>query len=643
MGVIFSGDLLMGMNEDSRFEKDNFSPEQKKQNTYAAMEEINQKAMRILKEHGAKGIDEKDASFTSGLNYSQLKEQGQEQEQVKISLEEALLNKGLISQDQLQVALKQQKDSVEKKNLGEVLVELGFITETTMTEAFKESSGIATLDLKTTALDVDLIRKIPKSVASQYTLLPVSLDGDKLYIVTSDVYNIVAFDVIKRYFDKHVQVIAQYANDSQINNAIEQYYEYEMKIEGILKEIEAEIEKGSDLSTGEQGFLNPTVRLVDAVFFDAIRKGASDIHLEPENNFVRLRYRIDGQLRQILTFHKDYWSAIAVRIKIIASMNIAETRSPQDGRISYVVMGRTVDFRMSTQPTVHGENIVARILDKAKALVSLKDLGLSEYNVELLYRLLKRPEGIVIVTGPTGSGKTTTLYSILSYINSVDVNIMTLEDPVEYQLSLIRQSGVREGTGMNFADGIRSLMRQDPDIIFVGEVRDQDTASMTIRAAMTGHQVFTTLHTNDAVGAIPRLMDLGIKGSLLAGSIICMIAQRLARKLCSECKEEYTPNEQECKILGVDSQNPPTIYQHKGCPKCYDSGYKGRVAIMEILAVDDEIDDMISREASRKQILTYATEKGFVSMSQDGINKVLQGILDMDELISTIDMTKRMK
>ncbi|AIF80921.1 type II secretory pathway, ATPase PulE/Tfp pilus assembly pathway, ATPase PilB [endosymbiont of Acanthamoeba sp. UWC8] len=629
----------MSIGYDNHPDDEEFSPEQKKKNTYAAIEEINEKAMRILKEHGT-NIAESD-EFIPNLNYpdssdSNLKE-------VTISLEEALLSKGLISKDQLQVALKQQKEAKDKQDLGKTLIDLGFITETALAEVFAESSGIETLDLKAIALDVDLIRKIPKTIATQYKILPISLDGDKLHVVTTDVYNIVAFDQIKKFFDKRIQVVAQYANESQINDVIEQYYEYEMKVEGILKEIEAELEKGRNLSADDQGYLNPTVRLVDAILFDAIRRGASDIHLEPENNFVRLRYRIDGQLMQILTFHKEYWSAIAVRIKILSSMNIAETRSPQDGRISYVVMGRTVDFRVSTQPTVHGENIVARILDKAKALVSLKDLGLSEYNVELLYRLLKRPEGIIIVTGPTGSGKSTTLYSILSFINSINVNIMTLEDPVEYQLSLIRQSGVREGTGMNFADGIRSMMRQDPDIIFVGEVRDKDTASMTIRAAMTGHQVFTTLHTNDSVGAIPRLMDLGIKGSLLAGTIICMVAQRLARKLCIECKEEYSPNEFECKILGHSIENPPKLYKHKGCPKCYDSGYKGRVAIMEILAVDEEIDDMISREASRKQILSYAKENGFIAMAQDGINKVLEGTIDIDELISTVDMTERMK
>jgi type II secretory ATPase GspE/PulE/Tfp pilus assembly ATPase PilB-like protein len=384
------------------------------------------------------------------------------------------------------------------------------------------------------------------------------------------------------------------------------------------------------------------VRLVDALLVDAIKQGASDVHLEPEGNFVRLRYRIDGKLVQVRSFHKDYWPAIVVRIKIMSGMNIAETRNPQDGRTSYFVLGRDIDFRVATHPTIFGENIVMRILDKHKALMPLEYLGFSRQNDQLLRKLLKRPEGIIIVTGPTGSGKTTTLYSVLSFINSVDVNIMTLENPVEYQLPMLRQSDIKDEKGMDFVTGIKSLMRQDPDIIFVGEVRDEATANMAMRAAMTGHRVFTTLHTNDAIGAIPRLIDIGIPPHLLSGSLICIVAQRLMRKLCSKCKEGAPITPEEARVLGLDPNKPVTIYHAKGCETCLGTGYKGRIAAQEIFPVDKGLDELIATGATRKTMTAYALEKGFVPMIQDGIGKVLAGITDLDELIRTVDMTERL-
>jgi general secretion pathway protein E/type IV pilus assembly protein PilB len=328
-------------------------------------------------------------------------------------------------------------------------------------------------------------------------------------------------------------------------------------------------------------------------------------------------------------------------MKIISDMNITETRNPQDGRITMNVLGREVSFRVASQPTIHGENIVLRILDKQKALLPLEQLGFSETNIRLLHKALKRPEGVIIVTGPTGSGKSTTLYSILSYINTMDVNIMTLEDPVEYSLPIIRQSSIRENSGMDFASGVKSLMRQDPDIIFVGEVRDEATATMAIRAAMTGHQVFTSLHTNDAVGAIPRLIDIGVTSRMLAGSIIGIVAQRLARKLCGHCKKQRPANELECKILKVDINNPPLLYEANGCEKCEHTGYKGRIAMSEILILNDEIDELIYAGASKIKFAEAALRTEFIPMADDGLAKVLKGVTDMDELMSTIDLTKK--
>ncbi len=558
-------------------------------------------------------------------------------------MEELLLSKGLLSRDQLEVALKQQRESDLKRHLGEILVELGFITNTALSSVLTEATGIKSFDLNSATLDVGLVKKIPKNIALQHKIIPISLDGDCLSIATSDVYNILAFDQIKRYFHKNLIVTPLYADEAHIREAIDLYFEYEMSIEGILREIERESANNQRISGEEGGYINPTVRLVDAVLSDAIKRGASDIHFEPEQSFVRLRYRIDGVLIPMITFHKDYWPAIVVRIKIVGNMNIAETRNPQDGRISYNILGRFVDFRLASQPTVYGENIVARILDRNRALMQIDDLDMSEHNKRLLMRLLKRPEGIIIVTGPTGCGKTTTLYSVLSYLNKTDINIMTLEDPVEYQLPLIRQSGVREGTNMSFANGVRSMLRQDPDIIFVGEVRDSDTATMTMRASMTGHLVFTTLHTNDAYGVIPRLTDLGLQPALLSGTIICAIAQRLARRLCMACREQYTATNEECVVLGINPQKAPKLYRHTGCSICYHSGYKGRIAVHEILPIDSEIDDMIARSASRKEILGYAVEHGFIPMAEDGILKVLAGITDLEEIMGTVNLTHRMQ
>ncbi len=559
------------------------------------------------------------------------------------SLSGLLIEKKLISKDQLEVALKQQRNAEKREDLGVILVNMGFITETALASVLSEQSGIETFDFRGAALDPALIRKIPKDIATRDKIVPIELTANELKIATTDIYNIIAFDQIRRFFPKNIHIKPLYAHEIQIVDAISQYYEYEMSVDGILKEIESIYASSITISGEEEGYVNPTVRLVDAVLYDAIKLAASDVHFEPENDFVRLRYRIDGKLRQILTFHKDYWPPIVVRLKIMSDMNIAETRNPQDGRISYPVMGRMVDFRVATQPTIHGENLVARILDRNKSLIKLDNLGMSDHNLILLKRLIRRPEGVIIVTGPTGSGKTTTLYSILSHINSMELNIMTLEEPVEYQLSLIRQSGVREGSGLTFAEGIRSMMRQDPDIIFVGEIRDFDTAQMAIRAAMTGHQVFSTLHTNDSIGTIPRLMDLGLPGGVLAGSITGCLAQRLARRLCQACKEEYYPNAEECKILGISElDEPPRLFRHKGCDECFQTGYRGRIAIHEILPMSKEMDDIISRSGSRKEIYNCALSTGFISMADDGLKKVLAGITDLDELINTIDMTERL-
>lgn len=563
------------------------------------------------------------------------------EEKKPMRLGEKLIDLGLISADQLSIVLTEQKTS--KKLLGSILVEMGFMTESALAEVLAESSGTQKFDAKSIVLDSVVVRMITKDLALRYKIIPVGCENDTLHLAMADVYNVLAIDQVRRQVPKHLKIVPLFCTDTEILEMIDQYYDYEVSVDGILKEIETGIrEKSAKLDGRQEGYINPTVRLVDALLADSIKFGASDIHFEPEGSFLRLRYRIDGQMVQIRSFHRDYWSAMLVRIKIMAGMNIAETRNPQDGRISYNVLGREVDFRVATQPTVHGENVVMRLLDKAKSLVPLEDLGFSDHNVKILKILLKRPEGIIIVTGPTGSGKTTTLYSILGYINNIDTNIMTLEDPVEYQLPLIRQSNVREGSGMDFLSGIKSLMRQDPDIIFVGEVRDEDTALMAVRAALTGHQVYTTLHTNDAVGAIPRLGDIGVPGHLLAGSLIGVLAQRLVRRLCPNCKKPREATAEECRILGVDAAKPPTVYDPAGCGKCKNKGFKGRTAIVEILRIDKGMDELIASGATRNVMMEYLLKNGFVTMQEDGISKVLAGEVSVDGLMDTINMTDRL-
>jgi general secretion pathway protein E/type IV pilus assembly protein PilB len=557
----------------------------------------------------------------------------------KQRLGDKLIELGLISTDQLQIALLEQKTS--KKMLGSTLTDMGFLTESALAEVLAESSGAQKFDPRSAMLDVSITRRIPKEIALRHKVIPVAYENGEAQLAMADIYNVLAIDQVRRNFPRGTRIVPLFCTETEILELIDQYYDYEMSIDGILREIETGIRDNNRLDGRQEGYVNPTVRLVNAILVDAIKAGASDIHFEPEGAFVRLRYRMDGQMTQIRSFHRDYWSAVVVRIKIMGGMNIAESRNPQDGRISYNVLGREVDFRVATQPTVHGENIVMRLLDKTKSLVPLENLGFSKHNIKLLKRLLKRPEGIIIVTGPTGSGKTTTLYSVLGYINSIDVNIMTLEDPVEYQLPLIRQTSVREGS-IDFLHGIKSLMRQDPDIIFVGEVRDEETALMAIRAALTGHQVYTTLHTNDALGALPRLNDIGVPAHLLAGSLICTLAQRLARRLCQHCRAPRLATKEEARILGYDADEQPTIYDPVGCARCKNKGYKGRIAITEILRVDPGMDELISTHATRNTLMEYALDNGFVPMVMDGIDKVIAGEIDLNELIGTVDMTDRL-
>lgn len=560
---------------------------------------------------------------------------------VKGRMGERMVSMGLINEDQLNVALQEKK--ISGKMLGETLVDLQFIEEDALTLFLAESSGFGVFDPRNTIVDGEALSIIEKSIAQQQQMLPISMDEENIYVAMSDPYDVVALDTLRRFLpQKTIQIKPMVTTSAVLSDAIDASYGYASSIKDILDELEHNKEQKDVASLNEkEAFSHPIVRLVNALVFDAVKIGASDLHFEPEENFVRLRYRLDGVLFTAQVLHKQHWNGISQRLKIMSEMNIADKLSPQDGRFNLNIGGREADFRVSSLPTVHGENIVLRVLDKSASIMPLDALGFSEENMRKIESAYQKPEGIIIVTGPTGSGKTTSLYSMLNEINDVEVNIQTLEDPVEYSLPMIRQTHVREGV-LDFADGIKALLRQDPDIIFVGEVRDKTTAEMALKAAMTGHQVFTSLHTNDSFGAIPRLLDLGMKPGMLAGAIIAVFAQRLGRRLCGDCKVEYTASVEECEIMDVDAANPPKIFKANpdGCQACGGKGYKGRVALVEILLFDEDLDQVVARNESKAELKEVAIKKGFKSMRDDGILKVLEGITDLDAVSKVVDMRK---
>lgn len=586
-----------------------------------------------------------------------------------------LADSGLVTADQLQIALVEQKRSGGL--IGAILVRLGFLDEKKLASVLAERAGLSSIDLKHTLLDSSLMRKWPKSIAQRCRAIPIRLDNDRLEIAMADPYDVVAMDEIRRHFPREVALVPRVAAAADIEETLANYNDTRAALETILREIEDMPAKPA-APADKENWQHPIVRLADTILSDAVRQGASDIHLEPESSFVRLRYRIDGAMCQIRALHLAHWPELSHRLKIMAGMNIADQRSLQDGRFEMNIGGATIDFRAAVMPTVQGENIVIRILDHRRALLSLDRLGYGETAQKELARLLERPEGIVLVTGPTGCGKTTTLYSMLTSLSAVDVNIMTLEDPVEYRFELIRQTCVQEQQGLSFANGVRGILRQDPDIIFVGEVRDPDTARMALRAAMTGHHVFSTLHCTDAFGAIPRLVDLGLQPRMLAGHIGGVVAQRLVRRLCPHCKtmRPATGEEREIfrKFAAANDKSPPQppnlrlvasgfseaqatfasvdktdretedaelmLGETKGCEDCLGTGYRGRSALAEVLRITPELDEMIASDAPREAMRRAMRERGFRSMAEDGLAKLGAGDIDLPSLRRAIDLTR---
>ena len=551
-------------------------------------------------------------------------------------LGQILLAQGVISEDQLRIALLEQMKNSQA--LGKLLVSLGFLSEATLRDALGKALGKRSVDLSNAVIDAQALRMVPRELAKRHRILPLDWDAEanRLTLATADVNDIVGVDKIRALLPDAVGIETVIAGESEILRAVDQYYGHELSIDGILNEIETgEIDYRSIAASTDE-YSQPVVRLINALITDAVKREASDLHFEPEASFLRIRYRIDGILRQIRALHKSYWPAMAVRIKVISGMNIAETRAPQDGRISLNVSGRPIDFRVSSQPTVHGENIVLRVLDRQKGLMPLERLGLDEDQLDRLRLMIARPEGLILATGPTGSGKTTTLYSILNQINSEAINVMTLEDPVEYPLGMIRQTSIADALKLDFANGVRSMMRQDPDVILVGEIRDAETAQIAVQAALTGHLVLATLHTNDAPSAVTRLVDMGLPRFLVGASLVGVLAQRLVRRVCSQCAAPVEPDAEERRLFRRWLGAGIPFADAAGCEACGDVGYKGRLGVHELLTVDRRIQRVIAEGGSDQDIGDHGARLGYRRLWEDGLEKVTAGDTTLRELAQSV-------
>jgi type II secretory ATPase GspE/PulE/Tfp pilus assembly ATPase PilB-like protein len=561
-------------------------------------------------------------------------------------LGEWLAGQGLIGADQLRIALMEQ--SVSGLPLGRQLISLGFINDSVLRDVLAQNAGETSIDLAHVIADPEAIALTPEHLARRHHFLPLAADAETrtLTVAVPDLFNLVALDQLRAHLEGRYDIRPLLAAEAQILEYIDRFYGFDLSVDGILKEIETGEVDWSSLHIGSNiganagtEYTQPIVRLVNAMLAEAVKRGASDVHFEPEAAFLRVRYRIDGVLEPMRSLHRKYWPAISVRLKVISGLNIAESRAPQDGRLSLTLYGRGIDFRVSSLPTLHGENIVLRILDREKSIIPLDRMGLPEETLARLLGAISRPEGLIIVTGPTGSGKTTTLYSLLAHLNREEVNIMTLEDPVEYPHPLIRQTSLTELSKVDFAGGVRAIMRQDPDIVLVGEVRDKEAAEMAFRAAMTGHLVFTTLHTHSALGVFPRLEDMGIRPAILAGNIVAVVAQRLVRRLCPHCKESYSPDESERDLL--DGNAPERIFRAKGCSHCAFKGYRGRLPLMELLLMDATLDEAVLRGATPRELAGLAAQRGWRNLAEDGLERVRSGDTSLAEISRVVNLARR--
>lgn len=548
-------------------------------------------------------------------------------------LGDILMSAGKLTAAQLGAALDIQ--SRTKKRIGAVLIDEGILTESEIIDTLSEQLSIKRIDIDNTYVEPEIARSIPKEVAKKHNLIPVYLQDDKLIVAMSDPLNVFAIDDVCFITQKKVEPVI--ATKSSIEKAIEFYFSKQATdkaIEDLKKEYANPAETKIDPDETDDIQSAPAVRLTNSIINQAITTNASDIHIEPFETYVSVRYRVDGVLFESNRIPENLYSAVSTRIKIMSGMNIAEKRVPQDGRIEMEINDKSYDFRVSSLPTVFGEKIVIRVLDRTTFNYNREKLGFTSGENGLMDKIIHMPYGIVLLTGPTGSGKTTTLYTLLNEVNTPDKNIVTVEDPVEYMLEGINQVQVNNKAGLTFAAGLRSILRQDPDIIMIGEIRDEETAQIAVRAAITGHLVLSTLHTNDAPGAITRLVDMGIEPYLAADAVVGVIAQRLVRRLCASCKTSYMSDENEMKILNIDK--PVSLYKEEGCPVCHGSGYKGRTAIHEVMPVEREIRRIIERRGNAEELRETAVKEGMVNLFENCRTLVLKGETTIQEMVKTV-------
>lgn len=549
---------------------------------------------------------------------------------LKKRLGDLLVELGYITENDVLEAIKIQKNT--GKRLGEIFLDMGVIDEDHLLEILGSQLNIKRIHLNEIEFDMKAVTTISESLAKKYELIPVKFNNGKLVLAMSDPLNVFAEEDVS--ISTGYKLDIKLAARKSINTAISKYYSKnymneaaeKMKLDNINKEIENE-----ELNEEEQ---SPVIKLINTIIENAIRNKASDIHLEPQKNNVIIRYRIDGKLKKQFESPKEPFNGMITRIKLLADLDIAERRIPQDGKIIKKIGDREVDLRVSIIPSINGENIVIRILDKQAFELNKENLGLSPEDIKKLNSILSNPYGITLVTGPTGSGKTSTLYSILNDIDRDEKNVITIEDPVEYSLDGVVQVNVNNKANLTFATGLRAILRQDPDLIMIGEIRDEETAIMAIRAAITGHRVLSTVHTNDAVRTIARLEDMGIKPYLTASSLVGIIAQRLIRRLCPYCKEEYIANINEKEILGVDLESEVKLFKPCGCVQCSNIGYKGRVGIFEIMEINTEIREIIGLKGGIKSIEEAAKKNGMKTILESAKEKVLDGTTSLSELLS---------
>ncbi|MBE5896691.1 MAG: type II secretion system protein GspE [Lachnospiraceae bacterium] len=558
-------------------------------------------------------------------------------------LGELLIAAGTINEEQLNRALEIQKET--KDRLGTVLIENNIITEDQLIESLQMQLGIEYVDLTQVKIPIELASAVPKNIAKQYGVVPVQIVRDEIYLAMSDPLNFYAIEEVKKSARK--KVVPMVARSSSVEYAIQVLYGNEgaakaieeMKMESAASANGDSVTPATAFTTnviGDDSVSNaPTIRLVNSIIERAVDERASDIHIEPREEDLYVRMRIDGLMREILTVPKDLQNSVISRIKVISGLDISEKRVPQDGRFNVHVRGKDIDLRVSTLPTVYGEKIVARLLDKSDGRVTKEKVGLTGRDEEIFDKMMKWHSGVILLVGPTGSGKTTTMYAMINELNKPEVNLVTLEDPVEYNVDGVNQVQINEKTGMTFAAGLRAILRQDPDIVAVGEIRDGETAEIAMRAAITGRLVLSTIHTNDAVGTIERLQDIGVEPYLTASALRGIISQRLVRRICPHCKTAYDPSIEELEDLRLPKRPGMKFYRGTGCPECFNTGYRGRAAIFEMLPMNQAVREMISEKERRSVIeeKLKSADSGFVSMRENAIRMMLEGVTTVEEVM----------